>query len=113
MLYELGAKVIAIGCKPDGMNINESCGVTDVCHLQFCVLLEKADAGLVLDCDSDQILYIIAREGLCNKQLLGGTFFVYGHLDKKYGPRASIKATGCHLCQSQSWLLLHNRKNVR
>ena len=31
---ELGAKVITIGCEPDGLNINEEVGATDVRALQ-------------------------------------------------------------------------------
>ncbi|MEX0633948.1 hypothetical protein M8494_26025 [Serratia ureilytica] len=79
VLRELGATVIAIGVEPDGMNINEKCGATDVRQLQERVLQEKAHVGLAFDgdgdrvmmvdhlgnkVDGDQILYIIAREGL-------------------------------------------------
>ncbi|MGK2946323.1 MAG: phosphoglucosamine mutase [Candidatus Malihini olakiniferum] len=87
VLREVGAKVIAIGCEPNGMNINESCGATDVCQLQSRLLAEKADIGLAFDgdgdrlimmdhegnkVDGDQILYIIARERLRQGQLRGG-----------------------------------------
>ncbi|STQ46669.1 Phosphoglucosamine mutase [Ewingella americana] len=86
VMRELGAKVIAIGCEPDGMNINEKCGATDVRLLQERVLAEKADVGLAFDgdgdriimvdhegnkVDGDQIMYIIAREGLRQGQLKG------------------------------------------
>ena len=30
MYYELGAEVIEIGTDPNGININEKCGATDV-----------------------------------------------------------------------------------
>ncbi|MDI9229812.1 phosphoglucosamine mutase, partial [Serratia bockelmannii] len=46
VLRELGAKVIAIGVQPDGMNINKECGATDLRMLQQRVLDEKADLGL-------------------------------------------------------------------
>jgi len=83
---ELGANVITIGCEPDGLNINEQVGATDVRALQARVLAEKADLGIALDgdgdrvimvdregnkVDGDQILYIIAREGLRQGQLRG------------------------------------------
>ncbi|VEA31614.1 PGM/PMM family protein [Salmonella enterica subsp. enterica] len=79
VLRELGATVIAIGCEPNGVNINEEVGATDVRALQARVLAEKADLGIALDgdgdrvimvdhegnkVDGDQIMYIIAREGL-------------------------------------------------
>ncbi len=38
---ELGAQVIAMGCEPDGLNINEEVGATDVRALQARVLAEK------------------------------------------------------------------------
>ncbi|SQA99241.1 Phosphoglucosamine mutase [Cedecea neteri] len=97
VLRELGAKVIAIGCEPDGVNINEKCGATDVRMLQERVLAEKADLGIAFDgdgdrvimvdnlghkVDGDQILYIIAREGLRQGQLRGGAV---GDANEQYG----------------------------
>lgn len=38
---ELGAKVITIGCEPDGLNINEEVGATDVRALQARVWLKR------------------------------------------------------------------------
>ena len=35
--------MITIGCEPDGLNINEQVGATDVRALQARVLAEKAD----------------------------------------------------------------------
>lgn len=87
VLRELGAMVTTIGCEPNGLNINENCGATDIRQLQQRVLDEQADLGIALDgdgdrlvmvdsqgnkVDGDQILYIIAREGLRQGQLQGG-----------------------------------------
>ncbi|MCC3704902.1 phosphoglucosamine mutase [Rouxiella badensis] len=106
VMRELGAKVIAIGCEPDGMNINEGCGATDVTLLQQRVLEEKADLGLAFDgdgdriimvdhegnkVDGDQILYIIAREGLRQGQLRGG---VVGTLMSNMGLELALKQLG-------------------
>lgn len=41
VLRELGANVIAIGCEPNGVNINAEVGATDVRALQARVLAEK------------------------------------------------------------------------
>lgn len=41
VLRELGANVIAIGCEPNGVNINEEVGATDVRALQARVIAEK------------------------------------------------------------------------
>ena len=87
VLRELGAEVIEIGTDPNGININEKCGATDVKALQEKVLETKADVGLAYDgdgdrimmvdhlgnkVDGDQILFIIAREALRSGQLKGG-----------------------------------------
>ena len=76
VLTELGANVVAEGDKPDGININESCGSTNPVHLQLSVQARGADLGIALDgdgdrlimvdgdgkiVDGDEILYIIAR----------------------------------------------------
>jgi phosphoglucosamine mutase len=106
VLRELGATVIAIATQPDGMNINKNCGATDLRMLQQRVLDEKADIGLAYDgdgdrimmvdhlgakVDGDQILYIIAREGLRQGQLRGG---VVGTLMSNMGLELALKQLG-------------------
>ncbi len=106
VLRELGATVIAVGVQPDGMNINKACGATDLRMLQERVLAEKADIGLAYDgdgdrimmvdhlgkkVDGDQILYIIAREGLRQGQLRGG---VVGTLMSNMGLELALKQLG-------------------
>ncbi|TYL42296.1 MULTISPECIES: phosphoglucosamine mutase [Dickeya] len=130
VLRELGARVITIGCEPDGMNINEQCGATDVTQLQARVLSEKADVGLAFDgdgdrlimvdhqgnrVDGDQILYIIAREALRQGQLRGGAV---GTLMSNMGLEVALKQLGVpfarakvgdryvlELMQSKGWRL--------
>ncbi len=106
VLRELGADVVAIGCQPDGMNINQECGATDVRLLQRRVLEEKADLGIAYDgdgdrvimidhlgnkVDGDQILYIIAREKLRQGQLSGG---VVGTLMSNMGLELALRQLG-------------------
>ncbi|MEI2265389.1 phosphoglucosamine mutase [Erwinia sp. CGal63] len=106
VLRELGAEVITLGVNPDGMNINKECGATDVRQLQARVLAEKADIGLAYDgdgdrimmvdhlgekVDGDQILYIVAREGLRQGQLRGG---VVGTLMSNMGLELALKQLG-------------------
>lgn len=103
VLRELGANVVSIGCKPDGMNINYKCGTTDVRLLKSYVLNEKADLGIAYDgdgdrvimidhlgnkVDGDQILYIIAREKLYQNKLSGG---VVGTLMSNLGLEIALK----------------------
>jgi phosphoglucosamine mutase len=66
-LWELGAEVITIGNKPDGLNINCECGSTDTDQLQRLVHERRADIGIALDGDADRV--IIVDE---NAQLVDG-----------------------------------------
>ncbi|OQX03232.1 MAG: phosphoglucosamine mutase [Thiothrix lacustris] len=58
---ELGAEVIAIGNKPDGININEACGATHVDALCEAVLRYRADVGIALDGDGDRLIMVDER----------------------------------------------------
>lgn len=103
---ELGAEVIEIGTDPNGLNINEKCGATDVTALQAKVVETKADVGLAYDgdgdrimmvdhlgnkVDGDQILFIIAREALRSGQLKGG---VVGTLMSNMSLEIALKMLG-------------------
>jgi len=56
LLKSLGAKVIAIGIKPNGLNINENCGSTFPNKLKSAVKKYKAHIGISLDGDADRII---------------------------------------------------------
>ncbi len=58
ILWELEAEVVAIGDRPNGRNINDGCGATDVKALQEKVLSEKADLGIALDGDADRLMMV-------------------------------------------------------
>jgi phosphoglucosamine mutase len=57
----LGAEVTAIGCDPDGTNINVGCGATDLSSLQQAVTSSGADFGVAFDGDGDRMLAVDAR----------------------------------------------------
>jgi phosphoglucosamine mutase len=61
-IWELGAKVIPLGVSPNGRNINEGVGSTDLAAIQARVLEEKADIGIALDGDADRLI-VIDEEG--------------------------------------------------
>lgn len=61
-LWELGADVISLGCKPNGLNINKDCGSTHPESLIQAVLEHKADLGIALDGDADRML-LVDEEG--------------------------------------------------
>ena len=54
VLRELGAEVIALGCEPDGININEGFGAMHPERIQAAVKEYGADLGLALDGDADR-----------------------------------------------------------
>jgi phosphoglucosamine mutase len=55
-LWELGAEVIPLGVKPNGLNINDNCGSTHPELLQETVVASGADIGLALDGDADRLI---------------------------------------------------------
>lgn len=56
VLRELGAEVIVINDKPDGVNINEGCGSLHMEGICDTVMRHKADAGIAHDGDGDRTL---------------------------------------------------------
>ena len=62
LLKELGAKVISIGVKPDGFNINEKCGSTYPSKIKTAVKKFKANVGISFDGDADR-LGVISSKG--------------------------------------------------
>ena len=60
VFHELGADVIAIGDRPDGLNINREVGATHTKALRAAVLAHKADIGIALDGDADRLMMVDA-----------------------------------------------------
>jgi phosphoglucosamine mutase len=58
VLTEMGAQVISIGVKPDGLNINQECGSTRPESLREEVLKQGANLGIALDGDGDRVIMI-------------------------------------------------------
>ena len=103
LLKSLGAKVISIGIKPNGFNINENCGSTNPHRIKFAVKKYKAHVGISFDgdadriimcdengkiVDGDQIIAMIARRWKSKKILKGG---VIGTLMSNYGLEKFLK----------------------
>ena len=97
LLKELGAKVISIGIKPDGFNINEKCGSTHPSKIRSAVKKFRAHIGISFDgdadrvimcdekgkiVDGDQIIAMLARRWKSKRILKGG---VIGTLMSNYG----------------------------
>jgi len=103
MLKSLGAKIVSIGVKPNGFNINDKCGSTYPSKIQSAVRKYKAHAGISFDgdadriimcdengkiIDGDQIIAMLARRWKSKRILKGG---VIGTLMSKYGLENFLK----------------------
>ncbi|HLV20656.1 MAG TPA: phosphoglucosamine mutase [Polyangiaceae bacterium] len=55
---ELGAEVCALGCKPNGRNINKNCGALHPEHVAREVVKFKAQIGIALDGDADRLIVV-------------------------------------------------------
>ncbi|PKO47664.1 MAG: phosphoglucosamine mutase [Betaproteobacteria bacterium HGW-Betaproteobacteria-22] len=72
VFHELGAEIVVIGNRPDGLNINEQVGSTHPQALQQAVVEHQADMGIAFDGDGDRVLMVDA-EG----KLLDGDQLLY------------------------------------
>jgi phosphoglucosamine mutase len=97
LLKSLGAKVIAIGIKPNGLNINKNCGSTFPNKIKYAVKKYNAHIGISLDGDADRIIMCDEKRNIIDgdqiiaalavrwkrkKMLIGG---VIGTLMSNYG----------------------------
>lgn len=60
MFESLGARVIPMGCSPDGRNINDGCGALHVEGLRERVIAERAHVGFAFDGDADRCIAVSA-----------------------------------------------------
>ena len=103
LLKSLGAKVISIGVKPNGLNINKKCGSTYPNKIKSAVKKYRAHIGISLDGDADRIIMCDEKGNIINgdqiiaalairwknkKMLRGG---VIGTLMSNYGLESFLK----------------------
>jgi phosphoglucosamine mutase len=55
---ELGADVISLGCRPNGVNINRNCGALHPTQVASEVKKRKAHLGIALDGDADRVIFV-------------------------------------------------------
>ncbi len=104
LLKELGAKIVSIGTKPNGFNINSKCGSTYPSKIKLAVKKYNAHVGISFDgdadriimcdekgkiIDGDQIIAMLARRWKLKKILKGG---VVGTLMSNYGLEKFLKS---------------------
>ena len=58
ILWEMGATVIPVGTTPNGFNINEGCGSTNIRTAAETVISHGADVGICLDGDADRVMIL-------------------------------------------------------
>ena len=80
VFHELGAEVIAIGCAPDGLNINKDVGATHPQALVAAVKAHQADYGIALDGDADRLQLVDSHGRLYN-----GDELLYLMVDDRLG----------------------------
>ena len=88
VFHELGAEVIAIGCMPDGLNINHEVGATHPAALIAAVTANKADYGIALDGDADR-LQIVDADG----RLFNGDEVLYLMVDERLARGEKVPGT--------------------
>jgi phosphoglucosamine mutase len=113
VFHELGAQVHTIGCKPDGMNINDGVGATAPQALVEAVRAQGADYGVALDGDADrlqmvdasgrlfngdELLYVMAADRLEQGQSIAG---VVGTLMTNMAVELALRAAGVELVRAK------------
>jgi len=113
VFHELGAEVIAIGCAPDGLNINHEVGATHPQSLVAAVKTHRADFGVALDGDADrlqlvdsngrlyngdELLYLIATDRLDRDERVPG---VVGTLMTNLAVELALQARGVQFVRAK------------
>ena len=113
VFHELGAEVIAIGCAPDGLNINKDVGATHPEALVEAVKAHHADYGIALDGDADrlqmvdakgrlfngdELLYLMADDRLSRGDVLPG---IVGTLMTNMAVELALKTRGVELARAK------------
>lgn len=113
VFHELGATVVSIGDKPDGMNINDGVGATSPQALVKAVAEHRADYGIALDGDADrlqmvdaqgrlyngdELLYVMAADRLALRQPVPG---VVGTLMTNMGVETALRAAGVPMVRAK------------
>lgn len=96
----LGARVFQIGGEPNGTNINEGCGSTNIDTLSRFVLENKLDFGFAYDGDADRCI-AVGRDG---RIISGdGILFVLGKELKRNGELSHNTVVTTVMSNSGAW----------
>ena len=113
VFHELGAEVVAIGCSPDGININAGFGATAPAAVVAAVKAHGADFGIALDGDADrlqlvdaagrlyngdELLYVLVADRLAQGQAVPGAV---GTLMTNFGVESALARLGVELVRAR------------
>ncbi len=113
VFHELGADVVAIGCSPDGLNINKGVGATHPEALVAAVKQHGADYGIALDGDADrlqvvdntgrlyngdELLYLMVSDRIARDEVVPG---VVGTLMTNMAVEVALKRKGIEFIRSK------------
>ena len=113
VFHELGADVIAIGCTPDGLNINKDVGASHPEALVAAVKFHQADYGVALDGDADrlqlvdksgrlyngdELLYLMVTDRIARDEVVPG---VVGTLMTNMAVELALKAKNIEFVRSK------------
>jgi phosphoglucosamine mutase len=113
VFHELGAEVVAIGCAPNGTNINHEVGANHPQALLDAVRTNQADFGIALDGDADrlqlvdragrlyngdELLYVLTADRLAQGQAVPG---VVGTLMTNMAVELALQARGVELVRAK------------
>ncbi|KGI57672.1 phosphoglucosamine mutase [Campylobacter sp. MIT 97-5078] len=74
---ELGAEVIVLSDKPNGLNINENCGALHPANLALEVKKLRADVGFAFDGDADRLVVVDEKGEVANGDSLLGVLALF------------------------------------
>ncbi|TKX28542.1 phosphoglucosamine mutase [Campylobacter sp. MIT 12-5580] len=74
---ELGAEVIVLNDKPNGLNINENCGALHPANLALEVKKLRADVGFAFDGDADRLVVVDEKGEVANGDSLLGVLALF------------------------------------
>jgi phosphoglucosamine mutase len=108
VFHELGAEVIAIGCQPDGLNINHEVGATHPQALVQAVRANQAHYGIALDGDADR-LQLVDAEG----RLYNGDELLYLMVDERLNRGEVVPGVGGTLMTNMAEQLAVQARGVQ
>lgn len=108
VFHELGAEVLAIGCSPDGLNINHEVGATHPDALVRAVRANHADYGIALDGDADRLQIVDAMGRLYN-----GDELLYLMASDRLGRNESVPGVVGTLMTNMAVEVALRRRNVQ